>query len=39
MKTKTIYSLLETIPKGVLHHLHADCNEDAEFVRMILILD
>lgn len=32
MKTKTVYKMLDTMPKGVLHHLHADCNEDLEYV-------
>jgi hypothetical protein len=32
MKTKTIFKVLDPMPKGVMHHLHADCNEDLEFV-------
>lgn len=34
MKTKTIYKVLDPMPKGVLHHLHADCNEDIDFVAL-----
>lgn len=34
MKSKRFYSILDRMPKGVLHHNHMDCMEDLEFVRI-----
>lgn len=28
MRSTQMYRLLKTLPKGVLHHDHIDCNED-----------
>lgn len=33
MKQQKLYDVLKTIPKGVLHHDHFECNYDAEFVK------
>lgn len=32
VKKSHLYSILKTIPKAVLHHLHFDCTDDLEFV-------
>ena len=32
LKHYKLYSVLKTIPKGVLHHIHFDCCEDPDFV-------
>jgi hypothetical protein len=32
MKNTALYHHLRTIPKGVLHHIHYFCNDDADFV-------
>ena len=36
MKNSQLYPLLQSLPKGVLHHLHFDCAEDVEFVPLLL---
>lgn len=33
MKSKRFYSILDRMPKGVLHHNHMDCMEDLEFIK------
>jgi hypothetical protein len=27
---------MKTLPKGTMHHLHFDCNEDPEFVPFLI---
>ena len=38
MRATKLYSVLKTLPKGVLHHVHFDCCEDEEFVKNIFMI-
>ncbi len=34
IRSGELYEVLKAMPKGVVHHLHFDCTEDEEFVRL-----